>query len=106
MQMIFSVLLRLVLLAAGLVFAASLLFVAVLLLALWGLRAVWARLTGQPVVPFVMRVDPRTGFGQVFRGQARVPPVAAGDPGPSGRVERLPDIEDVEIKPPRDEQRS
>jgi hypothetical protein len=102
MRMIFNVVIRLVLLAAGLVFAASLLFVAVLLLALWGLRALWARLTGQPVVPFVMRVDPRTGFGQVFRGQPRGLPDVRGTGGPHGRAERPLDIEDAQIKPPRD----
>jgi hypothetical protein len=80
MQAIFNVLLRLILLVAGLVFAASLLFVAVLFMLLWGLRAVWARLTGQPVSPFIMRVDPRTGFGQVFRTR---PSQAPPQEGPS-----------------------
>ena len=47
--------LRLILFFLGLIFAASL-AVAVLLLAMvWGLRYGWARLTGQPVKPWVMR---------------------------------------------------
>lgn len=102
MQTVFNLLLRLVLLVAGLVFAASLLFVALLFMLLWGLRALWARMTGQPVAPFIMRVDPRTGFGQVFRGRSGMP--QSGEPprdGPVGR-QRLPDIEDVEAKPPRE----
>ena len=102
MQTVFNLLLRLVLLVAGLVFAASLLFAAVLFMLLWGLRALWARITGQPVAPFIMRVDPRTGFGQVFRGRAGMP--QSGEPPrdvPVGR-RSLPDIEDVEAKPPRE----
>lgn len=102
MQTVFNVLLRLVLLLAGLVFAASLLFVALLFMLLWGLRALWARMTGQPVAPFIMRVDPRTGFGQVFRGRNGMPqPAEPPRDGPVGR-HRLPDIEDVEAKPPRE----
>ncbi|MFO1194087.1 MAG: hypothetical protein U1F00_18295 [Rhodoferax sp.] len=102
MQAIFNGLFKLVLLAAGLVFAASLLFVALLFLLLWALRALWARLTGQPVAAFVLRVNPRDGFGRVFRpgpGDVREPP----SPGPGGRL-RGPaqDVEDVEVKPPRE----
>ncbi|HEY9208429.1 MAG TPA: hypothetical protein VIP31_05225, partial [Acidovorax sp.] len=55
-------LIRAVVVVAGLVMFLSLL-AAVLVLALaWGLRAVWARLTGRPVMPWTMRVDPRTGW--------------------------------------------
>jgi hypothetical protein len=49
-----------------------------------------------------MRVDPRTGFGQVFRGRSAM--AQPGEPprdAPVGR-QRLPDIEDVEAKPPRE----
>jgi hypothetical protein len=60
-------LLRLLFVAAGLIFALSLLILMIVLLALWGLRALWCKLTGQPVNPFVMRVNPRSGFNQVFR---------------------------------------
>lgn len=64
-------LVRVVVVAMGLVLFASLL-VAVMLLALaWGLRAAWARLTGRPVAPWVMRVDPRTGFRTVYRTTER-----------------------------------
>ena len=64
-------LIRAVLLAAGLVLFLSL-FVAAMVLALaWGLRAVWARLTGRPVVPWTMRMDPRNGWNTVYRSSAR-----------------------------------
>ncbi len=45
---------RLVLLAVGVVFFLSLLTVACILAAVWALRALWAKLTGQPVTPWVM----------------------------------------------------
>ena len=102
MQAIFNVLLKLVLLVAGLVFAASLLFVAVLFMLLWGLRALWARLTGQPVSPFIMRVDPRTGFGQVFRTRQSQAPMQEDPPSTARLRDRGADIEDVEAKPPRE----
>lgn len=62
--------LRLVLFAAGLVFAASVLVALLLLATFWLLRAGWARLTGRPVTPWVMRLDPRGGFDRVYRGAA------------------------------------
>ncbi|ART54540.1 hypothetical protein CBP36_14075 [Acidovorax carolinensis] len=64
-------LIRAVLVVAGLVMFLSLL-AAVLVLALaWALRALWARLTGRPVVPWTMRVDPRTGWSTVYRSSGR-----------------------------------
>lgn len=63
--------LRLVVVAMGLVLFLSL-FIAVMGLALaWALRAGWAKLTGRPVTPWVMRVDPRNGFGAAFRSTRR-----------------------------------
>lgn len=70
--------LRIVLFFLGLIFAASL-TVAVLLLAMvWGLRYGWARLTGQPVKPWVMRFDPRGGFDR-FRAAGRPAEPTAAD---------------------------
>lgn len=66
-----SLLLRLVVIAMGLVLFASLLVAAMLLALVWVLRAGWARLTGRPVTPWVMRMDPRTGFSAVFRSTKR-----------------------------------
>jgi hypothetical protein len=96
MPTILSFLLRILLVAAGLVFAASVLVVFVLLLALWSLRALWARLTGRPVTPFVMRMGPRDAFDEMMRraGPSRTPraDAAAGVPG------RIGDVTDVEPK--------
>lgn len=58
------------LLLAGLVLFVCLLTVATLLLALWLARALWARLTGQPVAPWAFRVDPRAQWGR-FAQRAR-----------------------------------
>ncbi|MBS0506104.1 MAG: hypothetical protein JSR53_01845 [Proteobacteria bacterium] len=63
--------LRLVVFAMGLLFVLSLVAAAAVLALLWGLRALWARLTGQPVTPWVMRMDPRTGWSTVYRSTAR-----------------------------------
>ena len=64
-------LIRAVLLAAGLVLFLSLLAAAMVLALVWGLRAVWARLTGRPIVPWRMRVDPRSGWRTVYRSSTR-----------------------------------
>ena len=50
-----TLLLRAVLVLAGLVAFASLLLVSLLLLTVWSVRALWARVTGRPVRPFAMR---------------------------------------------------
>ncbi|TWO72753.1 hypothetical protein FN976_04270 [Caenimonas sedimenti] len=92
MPTILSFVFRLFLLAAGLVFAASLAVVFVIVLALWLLRAGWARLTGRPVMPFVMRMHPRNGFAMYRRaGAASRTPRA--DAAPLGRVGDVTDVE-------------
>jgi len=75
---------RLFLLVAGLLFAASLSVAAVLMLALWGVRAAWARLTGKPAVPFIIRT----------RGKNIVRPRRAPARAPA-------DITDVEPRTPQ-----
>lgn len=71
----FTVLLRIVLFLMGLVLAASIAVAALVVGSLWALRYGWARLTGQPVKPWVMRFHPGQGFDQ-FRA-------AAGRRGPT-----------------------
>jgi hypothetical protein len=96
---------RAVLLLAGLVFAASLLVVVMLLATVWLLRAGWARLTGKPITPWVMRVDPRAGWQRATRSSR----FGAGGPGgPLTPQQRsapgdVTDVEakDVEAKEPR-----
>lgn len=87
---LFRWLLRLVFIAAGLLFALSLLAAVLLLAAVWALRALWARLTGRPVAPWVMRVDPRAGWQRVYEAGAR-------RAAPSRRAPPA-DVTDVEVK--------
>jgi hypothetical protein len=73
--------LRSFLLVAGLLFAASLSVAAVLMLALWGVRAAWARLTGKPAMPFIIRtrraniVRPRRAPADITDVEPRPPQV-------------------------------
>ncbi|MDB5893272.1 MAG: hypothetical protein JWQ88_803 [Rhodoferax sp.] len=91
--------LRLLLVGVALVFAASLLVVVMLLASAWGVRAMWARLTGRPVTPWVMRVDPGAGWQSVFRAGERWQPrgraAAPGGPTVNGQGRGRPDLLDV-----------
>ncbi|CAM3875279.1 hypothetical protein [Paracidovorax anthurii] len=79
---------RLAVVAVGAVFFLCLLVAVALLALAWGVRMLWARITGQPVTPWVMRMDPREGWSTVYRSTARwsaagrrgQPP--EGEPGP------------------------
>ncbi len=92
MNTVFRFLFRALLLAFGLVFAASLAVAFMVLLGMWSARSVWARLTGKTVQPFVMRMNPREGFGRVFR---------AGQPHARGNPKAQADVTDVQVKEPR-----
>lgn len=100
MPTLFTFLIRLVLLAAGLVFAASLAVVVMLVVAVWGVRYVWARLTGRPVSPFIVRIDPRAGFERMYRRTGQGTAAAQAQPVRPERRE-IGDVTDVEPKPPR-----
>jgi flagellar biosynthesis protein FlhB len=95
MQTVLNFFVRLVLLAAGLVFAASLMLMAMVLLVLWCVRAVWCKLTGQPINPFTVRMSPSAGFGNIYR--SRKSSDAAESPAKSKRVSTN-DVTDVEAK--------
>jgi hypothetical protein len=94
-----SFLLRVFLLLGGLLFAISLGAAFAVMTAIWGVRSVWARLTGRPVMPFMMRIDPRAGFDRMYRRPhqgSRTPRADAVQPGA-----RPGDISDVEARSPR-----
>jgi hypothetical protein len=94
-------LLRVLLVVAGLIVALSLLFVMIVLLGVWGVRALWCKLTGQPVNPFAMRMNPRAGFEQVFRqaGRGSEPSESDRSDKPSKPPRRVvEDVTDVEPK--------
>jgi hypothetical protein len=88
----FGLLLRGLLLLMGLVFLLSLLAVALLLLLVWLVRALWARLTGQPVQPWTFQILRRAQWDRFYG--------AAGpgtEPG-RGHVQDA-DVIDVESRP-------
>ena len=85
-----SLLLRVIVIAMGLVLFASLLAAAMFLALVWVLRAGWARLTGRPVTPWVMGVDPRTGFSTVFRTTERWSAGRRGSKAPEATGEDAP----------------
>lgn len=89
---VFGLVLRLVLLMAGLVVLASLLAAALLLLVVWLLRATWARLTGQPVSPWSFQINRQAMMNRFYRA-----------PG-QGRAARddASDVIDAEIKEVKD----
>jgi len=99
-------LMRALLVVAGLVMFLSLLAAVLVLAIAWGLRALWARLTGRPVVPWTLRVDPRTGWSTVYRSTGRwsaTRPTPAADT-PARRAGLLPgadEVVDVEPREPR-----
>ena len=98
MNQIFRLVFRAAVLLAGLVFFSGLLVVAMLLLGLWLLGALWARLTGQPVSPWMFRVDPRAQWNRFNRrGDGHAQEFGrAARPGPgSGPVADRADVVDV-----------
>lgn len=58
---------RIVLLMVGVAFFLSLLTVACVLAAFWGLRALWAKLTGQPVTPWVMPMRAASSWASMYQ---------------------------------------
>ncbi len=90
--------LRLGLLLAGLVFVATILLLAGLMLVLWMLRALWAKLTGQPVSPWTFQAHRMADWQRFYRGARR--PGDAQDPQASttAKDRQQGDVVDVEIK--------
>jgi hypothetical protein len=88
-------LIRFVLIAGGLLFTAALAAAGVLMLAFWGVRSAWAKVTGRPVMPFIIRIDPRAGFDRMYRTAQGT--AASGTD--SFRRRSLADVADVEARP-------
>ena len=83
--------LRLVVLAMGVFFFLGLLVLAAVLVLVWSVRALWARLTGRPVMPWAMRMSPHEGWSTVYRSTARWTA-----PGPTAHApQRSTDVTDV-----------
>ena len=103
---------RLLIVAIGVALFLSLLAAVMVLALVWALRASWARLTGRPVTPWVMRMDPRTGFSTVFRSgerwttARRAAPATSDEAADAATASRrtgvLPGASDVTDVEPRD----
>ncbi|MBS3019932.1 hypothetical protein DJFAAGMI_02686 [Comamonas sp. PE63] len=98
------------LMLVGLVFFLCLMAVACLIALAWGVRALWARLTGQPVVPMSMgSMSPFAGWQTVYRSGAEWMAQSSGnaDAKKDGRETRgrrgvLPGTGDVTDVQPRE----
>lgn len=94
-----NLLLRVLMVLVGLVVAASVAAVGLAVFAVWGVRSAWARLTGQPVMPFVLRMRPFGGFDSAMRHAQ--PQTASRTPRADAVVgARVADVTDVEPKRP------
>jgi hypothetical protein len=96
-----SFLLRLFLLAGGLLLAASLGVAFVLMVTVWGVRSAWGKLTGRPVMPFMMRIDPRAGFDRMYRAPVQSQHSRTPRADAVQTKARPGDITDVEARSPR-----
>lgn len=94
-----NLLLRLVLVLGGLVFAVSLAAAGIVLFAVWGVRLAWARVTGRPVTPFSVRIDPFGAFAAMVRRGGEASRTPRADAAHGGRRE-IGDVTDVEPRPP------
>jgi len=68
---VFRCLIRLALMFMGLVFLLSLMLAAMMWLMLWSLRALWARLTGRTVQPFVFSLLRDAQWQRFYRSSRR-----------------------------------
>ena len=101
---------RIMLMLVGLVFFLCLMAVACLIALAWGGRALWARLTGQPIVPMSMgAMSPFAGWQTVYRSGAEWMAQSSGnaqtkDDAREGRPRRgvLPGAGDVTDVQPRE----
>jgi hypothetical protein len=107
LRTVVGVIVRVAMLVAGLIFLASVLAMALILLGVWLLRAVWAKLTGQPVNPWKFQVDRQAMWNRFYRppgsGQGQQAP--GQDAGWSAAQRRddadVIDVEPKSIKPPQ-----
>ena len=86
-KLLLALVLRLSLLAAAVIFLTGLIFAAALLLMWWLLRALWARLTGKPVQPWVFKMHQTDLWQRAYRA------TSAGN----SRDKRSMDVIDAEV---------
>ena len=92
MKLLFGLILRAVLMLAGLVFVGSLLLAGSLVLLLWLVRALWAKLTGRPVNAWTFQINRQAVMDRFYR--------APGQGGASHPDDS--DVIDAEVKEVKD----
>lgn len=103
LQRLMLMVLRLVLVAVGAVLALAVLCGVMVLFSVWAVKRAWARLTGRPVAPWVLRTDPMAVWRQTagFRGRPAASPDSPGASAPAaggGLKRSLGDVTDVTPK--------
>jgi hypothetical protein len=98
-----GLLVRLGLLVAGLAFFGGLVFIAWVLLMVWMLRSLWAKLTGQPVTPWIFQFNRRPPWQRADQGFGAARSSSADDviDAEVRDVNVVTDIEPKRIDPPR-----
>lgn len=81
---------RVGLLLAGLVFFASLLAAGLLVLLVWLVRALWAKLTGQPVRPWTFQINRQAAWQRFYRQ-------GPGHPGQAASADNVVDAEVMDV---------
>lgn len=97
-KLLASWVLRLSLLVAALIFLAGLLFAAALLLVLWLMRGLWAKLTGQPVQPWVFKMHRVDLWQRAYR--ASTSGSSRGKPSVDVIDAEVTDVTDIQEKRP------
>ena len=105
LRTVVGLIVRVAMLVAGLIFLASVLAMALILLGVWLLRAIWAKLTGRPVNPWVFQMDRQAMWNRFYRppGQGRGPGQTAAQRREHADVidAEVMDVEPKAIKPPQ-----
>lgn len=90
---------RVGLLLAGLVFFASLMLAGLLVLLVWFVRALWAKLTGQPVSPWTFQMNRQANWQRFYqRAQSQRAQAAKADNVVDAEVTDVTVVTDVEPK--------
>jgi hypothetical protein len=94
-----GVVVRVVMVLAGLIFLASVLAMALILLGVWLLRALWAKLTGQPVIPWKFQVDRQAMWNRFYRAQGSEQGRGTGQGAGSSAAQRRDDADVIDVEP-------
>ncbi|QHI97348.1 hypothetical protein GT347_04740 [Xylophilus rhododendri] len=98
-QRLLLAVIKLVLVAAGAVFALAALCAVLVLFCVWAVRRTWARLTGRPVAPWVLRTDPMAVWRQASAFRRGAQPAAAETAEQAEARRRFPAADVTDVTP-------